>query len=543
MLASVVLFPSSIALTLLLERFQQKILVQIPAYLGFLGGLFLYFSLLPANFTSGRPMIYMIYAFLLFGIGLVLMTLVPRNKIDTFYWEHVIKLLFNAIITIFCAISIFVAILIALWSIDLLFQVVWPNTLWMDIWFFIACFFSPYFFLANIPTKEEKEQESLKVAFALQWFTKFIALPASIIYFAILYAYSAKILITNEWPNGQVATLVIWFSIIALLCFLILYKKLLLLERSVLWQRIFFLILLPQMGMLFWATWLRVESVGITESRYALIAGGIWITVLAFYFFFSKKRSLHVFSYTLLVVMIVSSIGPWSIGEVSKNSQIHELQELFVKNNVFKDGKVVVPANTIPEADGVRIMNIVRYISDIHTLKPLESWFTSEKPLTNESIANMLKLPLYGYYEGSLNCYLSTDDNHRNIVVSGYDALFNYIGINKRDTTGVEESITLNNTVYTISTKKESFIVTVSSKGQTLIEVPLSEAMNTFLNKNCTSTQSGKSLSSSEMSYFIENDKVRLQFYFESIAGEKSVDGNSPYTLDNLSSKVLLDIK
>lgn len=542
LLASVVLFPTSIALTLLLEKFQQKLIVQVLSYIVFAGGLLLYYSLLPSS-VPNAPMIYMVYAFLLFGMGLVFMTVVPRNKIDTVYWEHVIRLLFNGIITVFCAICIYLAILVALWSIDLLFQVRWPNTLWMDIWFLVAGLFSPYFFLANIPVKTEEEKEPLKVAFALQWFTKFIALPASVIYFAILYAYSAKILVTGEWPNGQVATLVIWFSILALLCFVILYKKLVLLKRAALWERLFFVILLPQMGMLFWATWLRIDSVGVTESRYALIAGGIWITILTFYFLISRKRSLHFFSYTLLAIMIVSSIGPWSIGEVSKNSQVNELQELLVKNNVWKDGKATVPAETISDPDGTRIMNIVRYISETHTLTPIKSWFTDESKVTTEYIADFFKLPVYGGYGGTIGCYLSTDGRERNTVISGYDALFDYIGVNKRDYTAITDSITLNGEVYTLTTQKESLNVKVESSGQTLIEVPLTTVMADFLNTHCGSAQSGKTLSGSEMSYFTENDKVRVQFFFENIAGEKSTETDKPFALDNLSTKVLLDIK
>ncbi|MFN7161308.1 MAG: DUF4153 domain-containing protein [Candidatus Gracilibacteria bacterium] len=547
LLIFVTLFPASVALSFFLEKKQLPFLGKIGSYLGFVALIAAYYFILPFP-LSAAPAIYIIYSLIIFVLGLVLMTLVPLSNIKEYYWEHVVSLLFNAIVTIFCAVCIFIAITVAFGSISLLFSVDISSTTYTDFWIIVTALFSPVFFLSRIPVASSKVQPHSQVAFPLQWFALYIAFPATVIYFAILYTYSAKILFTGMWPNGQVALLVLGFSIIGLLTFVILHSRLSEHKNARIWKPLFFLILLPQVVMLFLATWLRIDSVGITESRYALLAGGVWLSITSLYFIISRQKRLEVLSLSLLVIILIGSIGPWSIGEVSKNSQMHELSELLEKNGAFKDNKVVAIPSPIGGSDADRISNIVSYLDNTHSIQVLAPWFDKDiSALSRGEIISLLNLDpatsFLGWNRGTVTCYIRTENTESSIDVSGYDLYLSNISENIYSPNTQPQNMSISGKNYTLTTDHDTFTVRIKEAGAEIAAINMRDYLNEVAKQNCSEALKGNSTSAEKMSYLFENEKLRVKFQMNSIEAEKVESSQDAPKIISFYGQALVDIK
>ncbi|MGR3806992.1 DUF4153 domain-containing protein [Pasteurella testudinis] len=98
----------------------------------------------------------------------------------------------------------------------------------------------------------------------------FVLSPALIIYSLLLYCYSARIILLGEMPQGQISYIVLPY----LLCGLAL-KSVQLLQISPKWQgfyRIFALIALLPLALLWFAVYQRLSAYGLTEVRIYLLA-------------------------------------------------------------------------------------------------------------------------------------------------------------------------------------------------------------------------------------------------------------------------------
>ena len=107
----------------------------------------------------------------------------------------------------------------------------------------------------------------------LKFFTQFVLIPLLLIYVTILYFYAGKILINWELPRGWVSYLILIFSLFGLLSFLLVHP--IAQKKENLWiysfNRWFYFVLIPLIGLLFWAILYRINLYGITHGRYYVL--------------------------------------------------------------------------------------------------------------------------------------------------------------------------------------------------------------------------------------------------------------------------------
>ena len=128
----------------------------------------------------------------------------------------------------------------------------------------------------------------------LRILTLYIGLPIVAVYLLILYAYSAKILLLQEWPDGQVVVMMLTFFLIGFGVTLLSYP-LQFIEKSPVFpwlQKIFFIAILPLMVVYFMSINIRIGHYGWTDDRYIVVAFGVWI-VLSSLLYFLKKRDIR----------------------------------------------------------------------------------------------------------------------------------------------------------------------------------------------------------------------------------------------------------
>lgn len=221
---------------------------------------------------------------------------------------------------IFLAVIIWI-LLFLLWSIwlsslFLLFDIEFFNHDNLFIYWAIISFsiISPLYWLTKVPKSKMVNDLVLNENIFFNFLIKFIALPFIIIYFLILYSYSIKVLLNFwNWPHWEVTWLVIWFTFFGYLIYIFSYS----LENKYLFikkfRKLFPFFVVPQIIMLFYAIYLRINQYDITINRYLVVSFWVWLFIISLYFIISKNKYLRIIPYSLLLILVFISIWPWSV--------------------------------------------------------------------------------------------------------------------------------------------------------------------------------------------------------------------------------------
>ena len=294
------------------------------------------------------------------------------------FWQYNRGLVFALVLTGIWAGALQAGLSIALASVDFLFEIRIDEERYAEIWIVLVGIFSPLFFLSRLPKKPHALDTKQPYPKEVRLFSQFVLVPLVTLYFLILYAYTARILITTTWPEGQLAWMILGFSFLGVLTYLALYP----LREKVNWVRHFgtglFVAMIPQTGMLFWALSFRIRDYGITENRYFVLIFGFWLMAIAIYFLLRRVKDIRLIPATIFLIAVVTSVGPWGAFEVAERSQINRLEGILVENGLLQDGLYVPASAELSKDDVLQINEIVRYLSRHHGLDGIEPWFGGE---------------------------------------------------------------------------------------------------------------------------------------------------------------------
>jgi len=123
---------------------------------------------------------------------------------------------------------------------------------------------APIFALTQIPDKKSFKESHFNENVFFSFLIKFVATPFIYLYFFILYTYTIKVLLNfSEWPKWEVSWLVIWFSIFGYLAysFSYVFEEKNKLVKS--FRKIFPFAVIPQVFMLLYAIYLRINQYDI----------------------------------------------------------------------------------------------------------------------------------------------------------------------------------------------------------------------------------------------------------------------------------------
>jgi hypothetical protein len=324
------------------------------------------------------------------------------------------------------------------------------------------------------------------------------------IIFTALNLFVLKIIITQELPEGQIAWMVMGFSVFAFMTYLSLlpYKEKTKKYNTLLWGTLVLqsLVLLASIS-------IRVFEYGVTEKRYLLVAYGLWLLGISLYFLWSKAQAkiFWLFS-TLSVVVLLSQVGPINGYMVSEYSQQTRLQSLHAN---FKELD-----HTEKEKAFTELYDVIKYLRDTHG---------SESVV--EVIPELTHQDIYGYtslreaynvkqlsQEKTKKEYFSFYESNDDLFdVRGYDYFLKRITIDRYDRTyTLKEKATL-----TIKLDKESMVVKA-----TFNEHKLEGNLEPLLKRLEISASPAKD----EMFLVLDNDEVKVRFEFFQIRYEPNTD-------------------
>ncbi len=350
----------------------------------------IYFFNLPENPENPE---YHLQRFLLLNISFhFLVAFIPfigGNRVNGF-WQFNKSLFLRFLTAALYSSVLYIGLAIALAAMDYLFGVDIDGNSYLKLWVVIVTVFQTWVFLAGVPTDLDALDESEEYPKGLKVLAQYILLPLVALYFVILITYEFKIIFEWNRPKGWVSQMVLWFSVVGILSLLLLHP---LRERTEskwikVFSKWFFRMLLPLLGMLFFAIWVRISDYGITEFRYYVMAMAFGLSFVVLYFIFSKAKDIRIIPMVVFAIAILSAFGPWGAFAVSKASQQNRMETILIDHSMLIDGRIVVAEEELPIKTRRDLSSITRYLSDIHGIESLARWFDDSTLAALDSFAS-----------------------------------------------------------------------------------------------------------------------------------------------------------
>jgi len=298
------------------------------------------------------------------------------------FWQFNRRLFQRFFLSGIYATVFFAGLALAILAVDHLFDVKVNPSLYPRLWFFTVFVFLPWHFLAGVPRDLAGLEGDREHPKALRIFSQSLLVPLVGLYVAILYGYTAKILVTRQWPQGWVGWLVSFASGFGVLTILLLQPGRGDPERR--WvdrfARGFHAAILPLLGLLFAALGKRVGQYGVTEKRYWLFILGAWLVGIALFMLFRRAPSIKAVPATLALLALVTSFGPWGAFQVSLRSQTRRLEALLSRHGLLASGTLRPSAAEVPNGDVKEISAVVDYLASYHGPAPLDRLMRDPAP-------------------------------------------------------------------------------------------------------------------------------------------------------------------
>jgi len=478
--------------------------------------------------------------FLVLNIALHLLVsfagFLPRTYNQDEFWEFNKQLFLRILTSGLYSIVLYCGLALAILAIDKLFKVKFYNDIYLHIFFVIAGIFNTIFFLNGVPeTNNSQNPLVLKYPKGLKNFTQYVLLPLISLYLVILICYEAKILVTLSLPVGWVSYLVLVFAIFGILSFLLIHP--IATETANLWMRTFsrwfYFLLIPLLGLLFWAILYRINLYGFTHERYYVILLSIWLSIVVGYFLIQKNPKIKFIPVSMCLAGLFSIVGPQSANSISKYSQLSRFEFYMEKPNqklTFEqeqDLSSIVSflddnygaAVMIPYAKG-KLQTLLKKDKSpgyYEIMKSLGYEYRSEYDLRNDTDNTF-----YFYYYGN--------DNNKVENIHGNDFLFSISSYNNFD---CNNCTSIEGKTYSIKSMKTDYGLDLQIN-QDIIPLKI----NDFVNKNSNFRRNNHSNKSVVQK--IDHQKYAITLNYISANG--SIEEKKKI-LENYEIKVMVAIK
>ena len=393
--------------------------------------------------------------------------------------------------------------------------------------------FAPVYYLSLLPKFNSESEADQSMTEQVSSYPKFldilisnIAIPLISAYTLVLIAYFLKILFTLTWPSGQVGPMVLIYSIAGLLIFVL--SSLLENRFTLFYRKLFPKILIPVVIMQLISVGIRLNTYGVTESRYYMVIFGVFSIMAGLILNFSQVSKNERIALLAAAFAVISIIPPVDAFTISRYSQINRIESILEDEGMLIDGKIIKKEDA-SEYTKVETTNILDYLERSSSLEYID-WLPE-----NFTVYRDLK-PLLGfdpsypsYTEGDNQYFNVSLDEQQPLPVTGYDVLLNtFVGRYMTEKELKDLDFELNGKTYRLKVNKtandEVHVSIVDSAGIELIRTGLNEfARGLVGEKNGTR----KALSPKELSFDVINNAYKLKIIFQNIDYTSGSSANS----------------
>ncbi len=254
-----------------------------------------------------------------------------RKDDDVPFWNFAQRLLIALISGTVVGGILTLGIILFVQSLDWLFGVA------VDGWFlyiptFCMCFLAPMLAMSQIPEGKQKHIHEVApyTGFA-KGVVQYLFIPLLLLYMATLYVYAAKILLTWQLPVGWVCYLVSASMLGMVVLIFITYPLQHEPGNSIFktLTRLLPLAMLPLLVLMSVAIGRRLSDYGITVSRLYVLVFNVWCYVVCIGLLLCRNRRIWWVPTSFAAVLLLISVGPWSIPNVTENCLLAEVRMAF----------------------------------------------------------------------------------------------------------------------------------------------------------------------------------------------------------------------
>ncbi|MCP9745619.1 DUF4153 domain-containing protein [Lacihabitans sp. CS3-21] len=288
------------------------------------------------------------------------------TKNSSGFWQYNKTLLINILTAFLYTFTLSAGLVLAVSGVQNLFEVKLVDDWFVYIWFGVNGFFNTLIFTSKLPALEQIDKET-SYPLGLKFFTQYVLLPLVAIFLAILLAYEGKIILAWSLPKGLVSIMVLASAIFGILAFLLIYPLKNLNNWIHSYNKAYYWILIPLVGLMLVAIYVRISQYGLTEPRYFVAMLAVWMLGIAIYFSFSKVDNIKIIPLSLLLLGLIGIFAPYNAFQSSRTNQIGRMKEVLIKNKLLKAGKIIVPFNfTLDSMNQDRLYAALEYLAESH---------------------------------------------------------------------------------------------------------------------------------------------------------------------------------
>lgn len=213
----------------------------------------------------------------------------------------------------FYALVVFIAMGLALVAMDQLFEISITPIYYFRLFIFLTGIFQVAFFLSDFP--DDFYQSNREHSPVFKVFVNYVAIPVTIVYGTILYAYTLRLLLGYEMVEW-VFVLCIWYFVVGILTWLFsLYFEDFEDNQWMTWfRKWYFMFSTPILILMFMSLYHNYQVDGLKEEGYMGTAIAIFAFIISIYGIIKRPIDLRAFPITLMgMCAIVFWSGKFSI--------------------------------------------------------------------------------------------------------------------------------------------------------------------------------------------------------------------------------------
>lgn len=391
-----------------------------------------------------------------------------NTEID--YADYAVKIILAIIESLIYCVTIFVGIVAILYTTKELFKLNFNlSNLIVTCAVVIFLLLNSTIILSKFPLKYCEENLKIKWLTPFKFlFTRIIA-PLFLIYGLILLLYIIKVVVLKTIPNNIITNLILWYGLLSVV---VLFVSKTVQDKFIkIYDKVQPIILLILSGMMFYSIGIRISYYGITEGRYMVVIGGVFIVISMIYYLFFNKKTYITIPTTLLILTLISSVGPVSAYNISKIDQKNRLEKMLIEENLLVNGEIKPQKNVNP-AKIKEIKDKLDYFTRKHSAKELA--YLDEKFTTSE--INMKRV--FGFRGDEFESLYGKNrfyaNNKIEIDTTGYDRLLENI-VFEYDFTNQSINSTGNPEV---TFSKKSNVIVIQYKGKKIGKLNIEKFRN-----------------------------------------------------------------
>jgi hypothetical protein len=284
---------------------------------------------------------------------------------------------------------------VAILALDKLFGLSVDDNLYARLDLILVFVFNTWYFLSAIPGDFAALERSRDYPRGLKVFAQFILAPLVAVYLALLTAYLVRVIITAEWPSGWIGWLVSCVAAAGLLSLALLHP--LAKQRENRWiatyARVYFILMLPAVGMQIMAIAKRVGQYGFTENRYFIGVLALWLLGVSIAGALNRLKRLEPLPATLGLIALLASFGPWGAYSISRSSQVNRLESVLAPAGLLVDGRLARSQSRVSSETRREASAILYYLMKSHGHRAIDPLLSPDQSEALAGIADSLRHP------------------------------------------------------------------------------------------------------------------------------------------------------